>query len=944
MTEEKIVKQKISSRVDTFYLWALSLGLAVGWGAFVMPGSTFLPLAGPVGTAAGFIIGALIMIAIGACYSYMIGILPDSGGAYAYTRDLLGYDHAFLASWALILAYMSILWANATAFILIGRYLARSYIQWGFHYTVADYDVYLSEIIITLIILVVFAFIAARDHRKGRIAYFIMAVIMLAGAAFMFFGGFIRSGDITNYTPAFSEESFTPGLQIFNIVIFAPWAYVGFEAIGHSVGYTSVKPKKYFGLMALGLVSAALIYVFMTGVSLISVPEEYTSWVDYIGEGTGGTVIQKFPVYYSVLDSLGNVGLFVLIIAMIASLSTSLIGFYRILANILATMAQDGLLPKKLTHTNKYGIHDNAIKAVMLVSMIIPFLGRVTIGWIIDITTISVSIVYCYVSICTYISAKKNNSLKYRILGIFGIVVSALFFIFPIIPNPFVERTLLSTRSYILLVGWSMLGLIFYWMMFRKDRQSRLGHSMIMWMLMLFLIFFTAVIWFEQTAMKLGDFSTEAARSEIKESTFAEVMVIIAALLITYSIFTIMRRRTTESNIRRIQAEERSKAKTIFLSNMSHDIRTPMNAIVGYTALARDPSANKEEVKEYLDKIDAASTHLLELINDLLEMSSIEAGKRQLNEEAFDICRLVTDAGDMFRQQMKAKNITFNVDTEQVKDRIVICDKVRMNRVLLNLISNAYKFTPDNGEVGVILKEVGAAAPDHTAAYVIIVKDNGIGMSEEFAAHVFDAFERERSATVSKIEGTGLGMSITKGIVDMMGGRIGVRSKQGSGSEFTIELRLKLSENPDETANAAGIPSAADKAIDSSRFKGRKALLVEDMKVNREMAKRILTKFGFEVDTAKNGRQAVEYVSKCVPGGLDIILMDIRMPEMDGYEASRRIRDLSDERLKNIPIIALTANAFESDIQAAAAAGMNGHIAKPLNIQDMIKEIDRVLN
>ena len=910
-----------------------------------MPGSTFFPLAGPIGTIIGFALGGVIMIAIAACFRHMLVQYPHSGGAYAFTREMLGFDHAFLASWALILAYMSILWANSTAFILIGRYLAAPYIQWGFHYTVAGYDVYLSEILITIVLLALFAFIAVRDHRGGRVVYIVLSAFVLVAAAILFFGGLGSAKSIDNYAPAFADTSFTPVLQILNIIIFAPWAYVGFEGISHASGVSEVKPKKYFGIMAASLISAALIYILMSGVSLVSIPEEYASWVDYIGGGTGGAVIQRFPVYYSVTATLGKTGIFILIVAMFAALSTSLIGYYRILANLLSSMAEDGLLPEVFTKKNKYGIHYAAVKAVMVISMIIPLLGRVTISWIIDITTISVSIVYCYVSICTFISARKNGSIKYKCLGIFGILVSVLFFVFPIIPNPFMENSL-STKSYILLVGWSMLGLIFYWLMFRRDKQNRFGHSMIMWMLMLFLILFTSLIWFQQSVMTHDDLTTPAARTAIERYTLVEAVLIVSALVIMYSIFTIMRKRTMESNVLRIQAEERNKAKSMFLSNMSHDIRTPMNAIIGYTALARDPGASFDEVKEYLGKIDASGNHLLELINDILEMSSIEAGKRKLNESVTDIRKLILDAGDIFRQQMEAKHIAFTVEAD-VKDRFVLCDKARMNRVLLNLIGNAYKFTPENGRVSVSVEQEGLPDPENKADYVIKVKDNGIGMSEEFAKHVFDAFERESNSAVSSIEGTGLGMSITKGIIDMMGGNITVDSKKNAGTEFTIEAAFKVVDESEAGSAAQSSSTDAAKAgsaLSEAPFKGRRVLLVDDMEINREMAKKILLKLGFEVETAGNGREALDAVTRSDPGAFDIILMDIQMPEMNGYEATAKIRSLEDEKKASLPIIALTANAFESDIKAAEEAGMNGHIAKPLNITEMVNEIKKQLN
>ena len=315
-----------------------------------------------------------------------------------------------------------------------------------------------------------------------------------------------------------------------------------------------------------------------------------------------------------------------------------------------------------------------------------------------------------------------------------------------------------------------------------------------------------------------------------------------------FSIYSLMRRRERETDTRRLAAEQTSRAKTIFLSNMSHDIRTPMNAIIGYTNIARRDEMTLPEVRSYLDKIDSSSQHLLSLINDVLEMSRVESGKMELVASECDLTSVMGDVRDMFSEQMAEKSIAFVVDATDVRDPHVLCDARRLDRVLLNLVSNAYKFTPEGGSVTVTLSQIGLAH-DGRARFEVRVRDTGIGMSEDFARRVFEPFEREQTSTVSGVEGTGLGMSITKSIVDLMGGTIDVTTAPGKGTEFVVELDLELAPEPDLAAAPADAPASAP-----TDFSGRRALLVEDNEINRDIATLILRDLGFEVENAENGR------------------------------------------------------------------------------------------
>ncbi len=519
-----------------------------------------------------------------------------------------------------------------------------------------------------------------------------------------------------------------------------------------------------------------------------------------------------------------------------------------------------------------------------------------------------------------------------------------------------------------------------------------------------------------------------------------------------------------------LQANRASKAKSVFLSNMSHDIRTPMNAIVGFTALAVTHIDNKEQVEEYLKKIMTSGNHLLSLINDVLDMSHIESGKMHLEEKQCSLPDILHGLRNIVQADIHAKRLDFYIDAVDVINEEIYCDRLRLNQVLLNLLSNSIKYTGAGGIVSMRIAEK-MGAPDGYANYEFCIKDNGIGMSEEFVSHIFEPFEREESTTNSGIQGTGLGMAITKNIVNMMNGTIEVKSEQGVGTEFIVSFTFRICtkerepqdipelkncralvvdddfntcdsvsymlqqiglraewtmsgkeavlrtrqavmrkdnycvyiidwllpdmngvevtrrirkemgedvpiivltaydwEDIEEEAKEAGVTAFCSKPLFLSelrnclrsivdkededkkekdketikRHKGR-ILLAEDVELNQEIATAILGDAGFQTEVAENGKIAVEMLEKSRPGYYQLILMDVQMPIMNGYEAAKKIRKLGNRRLSSIPIIAMTANAFEEDKQEALKCGMNGHIAKPIDIENLFSTLDSVL-
>ena len=519
------------------------------------------------------------------------------------------------------------------------------------------------------------------------------------------------------------------------------------------------------------------------------------------------------------------------------------------------------------------------------------------------------------------------------------------------------------------------------------------------------------------------------------------------------------------------KAESANRAKSTFLSNMSHDIRTPMNAIIGFTTLALSNIDDTDRVKDYLGKTLASSNHLLSLINDVLDMSRIESGKIHLEEVEVNLSDVLHDLKTIVSGQIFAKQLELYMDVMDVTDEDVYCDKTRLNQILLNLLSNAIKFTPAGGTVSVRVRQL-AGKVRGCGQYEFRIKDNGIGMSQEFAQKIFEPFERERTSTVSRIQGTGLGMAITKNIVDMMGGTIEVQTAQGKGTEFTVcvPMRAQTEQRPvekiteleglkalvvdddfntcdsvtkmlvkvgmraewtlsgkeavlrarqsiemsdvyhayiidwrlpdmngievtrqirslhDDTpiiiltaydwsdieveAKAAGVTAFCAKPMfmsdlretlmsalgqkpadavqrllpeKNADFKGKHILLVEDNELNREIAQEILREYGFLVDSAENGAVAVEKVSTAAPGSYDLVLMDVQMPIMDGYTATRKIRALDDPARAKLPILAMTANAFDEDRRNALESGMNGFLSKPIVIDDLVQELRKIL-
>ncbi|MBU5479443.1 response regulator [Eubacterium sp. MSJ-13] len=377
-----------------------------------------------------------------------------------------------------------------------------------------------------------------------------------------------------------------------------------------------------------------------------------------------------------------------------------------------------------------------------------------------------------------------------------------------------------------------------------------------------------------------------------------------------------------------LKAEEQSnQAKRVFMNSMSHDIRTPLNAIVGYTTLALSHIEDENKVKKYLSRITTAGSHLISLVNDVLEMNQIESGNIQMDYLPVYIPDIIEELETIIQAGASEKKLKFIVDAEEIIHKNVFVDKLRLNQVLLNILGNSVKFTKEGGSIYFKVREIENDS-EGCAGYSFYIKDTGIGMSQEFVKHIFETFSREKTVTVSGIQGSGLGMAIAKNLVDLLGGTIQVNSEPDKGTETTVFLKFKLCDSlENDKKDNDSIPD----------FMGKKILLVEDNELNREIAVELLKEAGFSLETAEDGKIAVEKMRHADAGKYELILMDVQMPQMDGYETTKLIRKLNEPEKANIPIIAMTANAFAQDRQKAFEAGMNGYIPKPIDIPKMME-------
>ena len=923
MTENKTTLDRYLSPID---VWGMAMGCMVGWGVFAMPGNIFLPLAGPAGTVIAMGIGMVIILIIGSNFTYLMGRTAITGGVYSYTKDAFGRDHALLSSWFLCLSYLTIVFLNGTALFYIIRTLFYDTIQNGPHYTVAGNQIYLGETVTSVLVLIGIGvlFITAKallQRLQTVFAIILFAGVLITAAACLPHA--ISNGALTS----FGISGVNKGYAVFSIVFLAPWAFVGFEVTSFDTAHFRFPLRRSEPIILISIVTAAAAYALMALVSVSSVPDGFSSWQEYIASLSALKGVASVPTFNAARSIMGNFGLITMTLTAIAAIMTGIIGGYRATTRVLSTMAEDRILSEKFSRTSY------SILFIMIISVIITVLGLNTLNWFVDLTSFGAIVAFGYTSAAAWKTARTEGRKIRMAAGITGTVISVAFILIQLVPR-LTAMEAMGAEAFLLLSLWCLLGFIFYWRTINNSTLTEYSGISTSGIVFFLLLIYSSFMWLAKLIMKKD--TVEEIRYTLVRGGPVLIIIIFAGLTVMLYVQNLVRKKHEAIEREKIRAVEGSLAKSQFLFNMSHDIRTPMNAIVGYINLAlKEPSSPK--IREYLEKISISSGHLLSLINNILEMSRIESGATELQYAPMDLCSVFDDVENLFSEQMKAKKMRFNVHSSQIRNRYVWCDKNSLMRVLINLVNNSYKFTPEAGEISLSLLETGSEENGYSS-YEIRVRDNGIGMSSEFAKKMFNSFERERTSTDSGTEGTGLGLSITKSIVDMMGGTIEVLTAPGSGTQFILRMKFRTADESDMPSS----PVSAEKETPVD-FTGKRVLLVEDNMINMEIADMVLKDMGFEVEKAENGKTALDMVAASDPGHYDAVLMDIQMPVMDGYTAARAIRALDNKALADIPILAMTANAFREDVQAALDAGMQAHIAKPIDIENLKETLSSVL-
>ena len=955
-------KSASTVRSSTPYLsglgaWALAFGCSVGWGAFMLPGSTMLPIAGPIGTALGMLLGALAMLVLALNFHFLMNRYPECGGTYAYIKYSFGYDQGFLCAWFLILTYIAIIWANATALPLVFRMVFGDAMQFGFHYQIAGYQIYLGEMLLAVGALLAAALFCL--NRRGAVQLqIVMAMLLLVGVTLCFVAA-AKKSDV-GFSPAYSPTT-RPTIGVITVFALTPWAYVGFESISHSAGEAKFPLQNSFRISALAILFAALVYSLLALLSVTALPEGCPSWVEYLFrlDMYGGIVGQ--PSFFAAHTALGRFGSALLALAALCAIFTGLIGNYIALSRLICALTDDGMLPAWLGRLDQNEVPRNAILTVMAVSVVLPFFGRTAISWIVDVTTVGATIAYLYASAAAWKLGKKQEEPLFIASGIIGLIISALFALVFMIPSISMVKTM-STESYFILAAWGILGFLYFRIILHLDKERRFGRSVIAWVVLFGLIIFSTTIWMRQVTENAIDNSiapiqdyyirkleeagvdmvTNASKPSfdylreemqyignvLDRNSLVQTGVIVFALLILFDIYSQIQKRERQIEIEKRIAEEGSRAKTSFLSNMSHEIRTPLNAIIGLDNIAlRDPALSPS-TRSNLEKIGSSAKHLLGLINDILDMSRIESGRTVLKSEEFSFQELLDQINIMINGQCVDKGLSYDCQIIGKVSEYYFGDAMKLKQVLINILGNSVKFTDPPGNVTLTVEQTAQFEGYCTLRFVM--KDTGVGMEKDFIPKIFEAFSQEDDTTTNRYGGSGLGMSITKKFVDMMNGDIHIDSEKGVGSTFTVTVTLKSSGRSFRNEQSYCFPE------------NLRVLVVDNDEISCEAALDLLEAAGIKAETQTDSRKAQSILIDAYRNGVpyDLVLTDYKMPEPNGIDLARSLHQVDGGKT---PIVLLTGYNWEDIESEARKAGIQAFLSKPLFSDKLLQTLRNVL-
>ena len=902
METDSVKKGGLFSYIATF---ALSFGCIIGWGSFILPGTRIIPMSGMVGDAIGLVLAALLAQLVCVNYIGMSKRHPDAKSSYDLVKGAFGADHAFFSAWALLLAYVCILWANMASIAYIGRLLFGRGILYRIHYTFMGFDVYPGDILFSAVILLMGAGLVSLGY-KTALKVISAVVTVLAVSVLVMFFSVMSATDIHDvFTPAFSSTSgMSHGVQVIAIAIMAPWIFIGFEAVSHVAVEARISLKHIFVISSIAIIIAALFIYMIIMITNAGVPDGMRGWSDFAFVSGGITAFEDIPLYHAVHRTMGDSGTVFLALAFFGALFSSVAGFFLAALHTIEIMAGDGLAPKALLKKNRNGISYNAIHLILVFSIPFLFVGMNMLGWAIDISALAICIVYGYICLANFI--KQDVQLSFRITGFVGALCAFGIFVVLLIPNSLLGSSLVK-QDYMILMIWSLAGMVCYRYVLYLDKDQKLGKSMLMWILLFFLLFYSVNMW---TNMQMEEdllLTTDPAEisSILLTDNLVRTVVVVIAIVILFELFDIMIKREQKLFKEISSVKEESHMKNTMLNDLSHDIRTPMNAIVGFADLALQDKNDNDKMVKHMEKIRLSGMHLLALINDMFAINRLENGRMDLREEDINLSELLVHLRSVTSAGAYSRNHELLVEAHPLQNENIVSDRSNLIHMLSFFINDSINNTPDGGKIDFGVMQL-SSSEDGYGMYEFYIKNNGGGYLPE-----------------------GVGLTVTKKIIDVMGGHLEIEPEPGVGTEVFITMEFPISQVD---------VKKEDEDLRMDLF-GKRVLIVDDIMVNRQIAIAMLEMYGIDTEEASDGDEAFNIIATSLPGHFDAVLMDIEMPISNGYEAARRIRGLEDPINCSVPILAMTANVFEDDRQKALGVGMNGFIAKPLNREYMIATI-----
>ena len=853
---EERMKGKMPLKLNPFGAWAFALGTSVGWGSMVVTSNTYLAQAGPWGSVIGLLIGAAVMLIISRNYSYMIQIYPDAGGAYTYAKEAFGHDHGFLAGWFLVLTYLAMLWANATSIPLFVRNFVGDIFQFGRLYTLFGYDVYAGEILLTMGGILLIAAVCLHGSKTAMILMSVLVSVFMAGIIFVFIAAMI--GHRGTFEPGYIADSSALS-QIIRIAVISPWAFIGFENISHAAEEYSFKRTKVFRVLVISVISATLLYVFVTLLSVTAYPERYGSWLEYIRDRGNLSGLEAFPAFYAANHYLGGVGVGILMASLMALVLTSLIGNSCALSRLFYAQAKDKILPEKIGKLNKHGIPGNAIWLIVGISMIIPFVGRTAIGWIVDVTTVGATLIYGFVSAATMKTAKIREDRTERITGLAGLLLMIGFGVYLLAPS-LISTGTLEKETYFLFIVWSILGFLYFRWILEKDKEKRFGNSVIVWVALLALVLLVSLVWMRQSLIASNDQMLENVRVYYEQQE------------------TEMDPQRTEDEhfiVQQMDELEKNDRRTILMS-------------VGMFAFAIAVMLNNHKAMN-------RRTRESETIANIDPMTGVKSKHAYLNKEREMNHLMAENEEEEFAvavcdvNGLKKINDTFG---HKAGDEY-ICSASRMICDIFDH-SPVYRIGGDEFVVILMGRDYGMReqlmqlmhdrSVEHIASDEVVVS-GGMAERKEGDTNFHEVFERaDQLMYLEKQRLKGLG-AVT-------------REKE---------------EKPEtETAKPENILKVR-----------KKILIAEDVALNQMMLGEILEE-EYDLLYASDGVETLEVLTR-EEEKTDLVLLDLQMPRMDGFEVLKSMK--SNPEMRDIPVIVMTGDQ-ESEVRCLEMGAID-FIPKP---------------